>query len=187
MLASVLRCPWNSRLVKATESPCRFPAGGNTGTRRNSKSDSNSQFEHHGLYADRDTSFGEQGHAYISCLNLECKATPIPDIGQFKRNADADDAMLQHFSGRAGSADPNATSASVVPETVNVRLSLKTGFPGRRHILSKFGIKPFARCRASSLRRQRLLTGPDGPPVTVRAFSRQQDAYHPSTITLMLR
>jgi hypothetical protein len=52
---------------------------------------------------------------------LECKATPIPDIGQFKRNPDADDAMLQHFSGRAGSADPNATSASVVPETVNVR------------------------------------------------------------------
>ncbi len=30
----------------------------------------------------------------------------------------------------------------------NVCLSLKTGFPGMRHILSKFGIKSFARCRA---------------------------------------
>ncbi len=77
--------------------------------------------------------------------------------------------------------------ADIADVLSNVRLSLKTGFPGRRHILSKFGIEPLACCRASSLRRQRLLTGPDGPPVTVRAFSRQQDAYHPSTITLMLR
>ena len=53
--------------------------------------------------------------------HLEGKAMPIPDIGRFQRNADADDAMLQHFSGRAGSADPNATSASVVPETATVR------------------------------------------------------------------
>ncbi len=49
---------------------------------------------------------------------------PIPDVGQFGRNPNADDAMLQHFSGRAGSADPNATLASVVPETANARFCL---------------------------------------------------------------
>jgi hypothetical protein len=84
------------------------------------------------------------------------------------------------MSALGGKADiPDARS--------NVCLSLKTGFPGMRHILSKFGIEPLACCRASSHRRQPLLTGPDGHPVTVRAFSRQQDAHHPSTITLMLR
>jgi len=73
--------------------------------------------------------------------------------------------------------------ADICNASSNVRLSLKTGFPGRRHILSKFGIKPFARCRASSLRRQRLHTGPDGPTITVRAFF---DATPPDTPTARL-
>ena len=45
-------------------------------------------------------------------------------------------------------ADAFRGTADIANVLSNVRLSLKTGFPGRRHILSKFGIKPLACCRA---------------------------------------
>ena len=77
--------------------------------------------------------------------------------------------------------------ADVRSVRIDVRFGSKADISDPRHKLSKGRHQDFDLLPRSSIRGQRLHTGPDGPPVTVRAFSLRQDARHRSTIILTLR